>query len=90
MSFEVWDRDGHCFLLISSGGGAGDRESPLIGGGVSISRGGAAKGSHVRANRVGMQPTGGAKRSCGAPTIKIHSACWLAGRARILARPDVS
>lgn len=37
MSFEVRDRDGYCFLLISSGGGAGDGESPLIGGGLSIS-----------------------------------------------------
>lgn len=55
MGPELMDVDGYCFLLISIGWGAGDRESPLIGAGYRLARGGAAagvrKGSSVQAGK---------------------------------------
>lgn len=62
------DVDGFCFLLISSGWGAGDRESPLIRAGYRLAeeeqRGGAWRGQACKAkNGVGMRPVAKARHS---------------------------
>lgn len=59
MGSELMDVDGYCFLLISIGWGAGDRESPLVGAAYRLAeeeQQGCAKGSSVQAKRVGMWP----------------------------------
>lgn len=66
MGSELTDVDGYCFLWISIGRGAGDRESPLIRVAYRLAeeeQRGCAKGSSVQVNRVGILPVGKAKHN---------------------------
>lgn len=76
MGSELMDVDGYCFLLISIGWGAGDRDSPLIRAAYRLAeeeQQGCAKGSSVR---VGMWPVGKAKHSLWSltPVINVWNA----------------
>lgn len=64
------DVDGYCFLLISIGGGAGDKESPLIRAGYRLAEEEQqgvrewVKREKRRRKKVGMWPVGKPKCSC--------------------------